>query len=106
MSEPCTRTTSLALVEGKPRQASTVSGPRIRGSKGGMKLGGIKEISPNIVESTIGIFNPPSFIPQPPDPKHLIFRGPSLPGAAVFALFLHPSGVVQVQGLGFRVLII
>ena len=25
------------------------------GPKGGMKVGGVKEISPNIVESTIGI---------------------------------------------------
>ena len=25
------------------------------GSKGGMKVGGVKEISPNIIESTIGI---------------------------------------------------
>ena len=25
------------------------------GSKGGMKVGGVKEICPNIVESTIGI---------------------------------------------------
>ena len=25
------------------------------GSKGGMKVGGVKEIGPNIVESTIGI---------------------------------------------------
>ena len=46
------------------------------GSKGGMKVGGVKEVSPNTMEST----NPPGFIPrfEPPDIFILHSWGPWL----------------------------
>ena len=45
------------------------TGLGFKGSKGEMKVGGVKEISPNIIESTIGTLNPKPIQPffEPPE---------------------------------------
>ena len=44
-----------AVITANMHLQTSLAAVNSRGSKGGMKVGGVKEISPNVIESTIGI---------------------------------------------------